>query len=63
MLFVVVVGGVDIDDGMDKTKDEPFGGPVDDDVHGHVILVQGNLFHIRKRYGSAAETQFPTDAG
>jgi len=55
-LLVVVVGGVDIDNGMDKTEDEPFGGPVDDDVHGHVILIHGNLFHIRERCGSATET-------
>ena len=62
-MLVVVVSRVDIDDGMDKAQDEPLGGPVDNNVHGHVVLVEGNLIHIRERCGSATEAQFPTDAG
>lgn len=61
-MFVVIVGWVDIDNGMDKAQDESLGGPVDYDVHGQVILVQGNFIHIRERRRNATETQFPTDA-
>ena len=62
MFLVVVVSGVDINNGMDETQDKPFGSPVDHDVDGHVILVQGNLVYIRERRGGATETQVPTDA-
>jgi len=62
VLLVVVVSGVHIGNGVDETQDKSFGSPVDHDVHSHVILVQGNLFHARKCRGSAAETQFPTNA-
>ena len=63
MLFVVVFGGVNIDNGMNKAQDESLSGPVDDDIHSHVVLVEGNFVHIRERCGSATEAQFPTDAG
>jgi len=63
VLLIVVISGVDINDGVDEAQDEPLGGPVDHDVHGHVILVQGDLFHIRERCGGATETEFPTDSG
>ena len=63
MLLVVVISGVDVDDGVDETKDEPLGSPVNHDIHSHIILVQGDLFHIRERCGNTTETEFPTDAG
>ena len=63
MLLVVVFGGVNVDNGVNKAQDESLGGPVDDDIHSHVVLVQCNFIRIRERYGSAAVAQFPTDAG
>lgn len=60
-MLVVVIDGVDIDNGMNKAQDESLGGPVDDNVHGHVILVQRNFVDIRERGRSAAEAQLPTD--
>ena len=63
MLLVVVISGVDINDSVDEAQDEPLGSPVDHDIHGHIILVQGDLFHIGERGGSTTETEFPTDAG
>lgn len=62
MSFAVVVDGVDIDDGMDEAQEEPFGGAVDRNIHDDVVLVQGDLVHIRERCGSTMETQFPADA-
>ena len=56
MFLVVVVGGVDVDNSVDKAEDEPLGGPVDNDVDGHVILVQRDLVHIGEGCGGATET-------
>ena len=61
-MLVVVIDGVDIDNGVNKAQDETLGGPVDDDVHGHVILVQCDFVYIREGCRSAAEAQLPTDA-
>ena len=63
MLLIVVVGGVNIGDGMDKAQDKPFGGPVDHNIDSHVVLIQGDLIHVRERCGSAAEAKLPADAG
>ena len=63
MLLVVVISGVDINDGVDEAQHEPLGGPVDHDVDRHIILVQGDLFHIREGCGGTTETEFPPDSG
>ena len=62
MFLVVVISGIDVDDGMDKAEDEPLGSPIDHDVHGHVILVQGDLVHIWERCGGATEAELPANA-
>jgi hypothetical protein len=62
VLLIVVVSRVDISNGMNEAQDEPLGSPVDHNIHGHIVLVQGDLVYIREGCGSAAEAQFPTDA-
>ena len=42
----VIVARREIDDDVEETEIETFGGPVDDDVDDHVVGVDGNFLRI-----------------
>lgn len=46
LVLFIIVGWCKVDDGMDETQDEVFGGPADYDINGHIVVVHGDLVAI-----------------
>ena len=59
----VVVARSEIDDGVEEAENEAFGGPVDDDVDGHVIGVDGDFFCLGPGMFYTLEAEQATDSG
>lgn len=59
----VVVARREIDDGVEETENEAFGGPVDDDVDGHAVGVDGDFLCIGPGVFYTLEAEQATDSG
>lgn len=42
LVLLIVVLGAQVRDSVDKTQDEAIRGPIDDNIHGHVVVIEGN---------------------
>ena len=57
---MIIVG---VRDGVNKTEDEAICGPVDDDVDGHVVFIDGCSVCVGPWSGRAGIAEVVTDPG
>ena len=65
LALFVIVRGHEIDHRMDEAQDKAFGGPADDDVDRHIVVVQSDLVSIAPLWqgaGVAQEAAHPREA-
>jgi hypothetical protein len=44
--LIVVVLWIEVDRGMDEAEDESVGSPIDDNVHGHIVVINCDFFCV-----------------